>query len=198
MQITEIVTEKKGRLLVRTDEVGTFPVYRKEAAAYHIEEGAELTQEQWNQLCTEVLKKRVIKRAMYLLQKMNRTEEGLRQKLRESHYPEELIDEAVDYVKSFHYIDDFRYASAYIRYHQSEKSRLQLKMTLQKRGISPDVIEQALEEEYEDHEDQLIQDLLAKKNYDSEHMDRKEKYRIYQYLLRRGFSGSAVKRQMEL
>lgn len=198
MKITEIITEKKGKLLVHTDEVGIFPIYGKEAAVYHIEEGAELTHEQWERLCSEVLKKRVIRRALYLLQKMDRTEAGLRRKLRENHYPEQLIDVAVDYVKSYGYIDDLRYASAYIRCHQSEKSRLQLEMLLQKRGVSPDVIEQALEAEFTDNEEQLIQKLLMKKHYDSENMDQKEKYRIYQYILRRGFSGVEIKKQMGL
>lgn len=198
MQITDIITEKRGKLLVHTDEAGTFPIYRKEAAVYHIEEGAELTHEQWERLCSEVLKKRVIKRALYLLQKMDRTEAGLRRKLQENHYPEEVIDAAVDYLKSFGYIDDFRYASAYIRCHQSEKSRLQLEMLLQKRGVPSNVIEQALEEEYTDNEEQLIQKLLIKKHYDPEQMDQKEKYKIFQYILRRGFSGAQIKKQMEL
>ena len=33
-------------------------------------------------------------------------------------------------MKSYHYIDDFRYASTYIRYHQEMKSRQKLKMEL--------------------------------------------------------------------
>ncbi|MCD8365001.1 MAG: RecX family transcriptional regulator [Clostridiales bacterium] len=197
MKIVEITREKKGRLLIRTDEM-VFPLYEKEAAAWHLEEGRELEAETWKRLCREVLNKRVIRRAMYLLEQMDRTEHQLRRKLRENHYPEELIGAAVDYVKSYHYIDDLRYAKTYIRLHQSEKSRYQLKTALQQRGVSSEVLARALEEAYEDQEEELIEKLLSRKQYDPEHMDRKEKHRIYQYLLRKGFSNSQIMRQMDL
>jgi len=197
MRITEIKQEKKGKLLIRTDEM-VFPLYEKEVAAWHLTEGNELDAETWDRLCREVLQKRVIRRAMFLLEKMDRTEYQLRKKLRDNHYPEELVDVAVDYVKSYHYIDDLRYAENYIRFHQSDKSRLQLKAALQQRGVPADLAEQAMEEAYEDHEEEMIRKLLLRKQYDPEHMDREQKCRIYRYLLRKGFSNSQIMRQMDL
>lgn len=198
MRILEITKEKKGKILVHTDGVDCFPLYAKEADAWGVREGAELSDAKWQELCEEVLKKRVIRRAMYLLQQMDRTEAQLRRKLADGHYPEELIDAAVAYVESWHYIDDFRYACTYIRSRQSEKSRIQIKMALVQRGVPADLIDRALEEEYEDNEEELIARLLEKKHYDPEQMDRKEKYKIYQFLARKGFSISKIKRQMDL
>ena len=198
MQILEITKEKKGKILVHTDGVDCFPLYEKEADAWGIREGAELSRETWEELCSEILKKRVIRRAMFLLQQMDRTESQLRRKLAEGHYPEELIDEAVAYVESWHYIDDFRYACTYIRCHQAEKSRIQLKLALVKRGVPSELIDRAFEEEYADNEEELIAKLLEKKHYDPEQMDQKEKYKICQFLLRKGFSISKIKRQMDL
>ncbi len=198
MNITKIVPEKKGRLLIYTDKGGAFPLYKKEAALFQIEEGRDLSDEDWEKICGEILQKRVIRRAMYLLQQKDYTESQLSRKLKMGNYPQELIDTALEYVKSFHYIDDFRYACTYIRCHQEEKSRLQLTVSLQKRGVSRELIDRALEEEYESDEAALIRKLLQKKNYDADRMDQKEKFRIYQYLMRRGFSGSAVRSQMGL
>lgn len=198
MYITEITPWKKGRLLVHTDTVGTFPIYGKEIAAYQIEEGSFFADDDWERFCEEVLQKRVIRRAMYLLQKKDYTEAQLRKKLAEGYYPPALVDAALDYVKSFHYIDDLRYAGAYIRYHQSEKSRLQLRSALKSRGVSDELIEQAMAEDYENNEEFLIQKLLLKKRYDADSMDQKEKYKIYQYLMRKGFAGAAVRKQMGL
>ena len=198
MRILEITKEKKGKILVHTDGVDCFPLYAKEADAWGVREGAELSDAKWQELCEEVLKKRVIRRAMYRLQQMDRTEAQLRRKLADGHYPEELIDAAVAYVESWHYIDDFRYACTYIRSRQSEKSRIQIKMALVQRGVPADLIDRALEEEYEDNEEELIARLLEKKHYDPEQMDRKEKYKIYQFLARKGFSISKIKRQMDL
>lgn len=194
----EIVSEKKGRVTIFLDNGLSFPLYQKEAAGYHLEEGRELPVETWIRIRTEVLDKRAKKRAMYLLQKMDRTEHQLRQKLEENGYPQEIVECAVDYVKAYHYIDDFRYASAYIRYRQGQKSRLQLKAALQQKGISGEVIARALEEAYMEGEEGLIVKLLEKKHYDPENTDRKEKYKIYQYLMRRGFAGETVRHLMKM
>ncbi len=198
IHIFEIKKEKKGRLLVLTEEVGTFPVYEKEAAAFHLEEGTEISDDEWDRLCAEVLEKRIKSRALYLLEQMDRTEAQLRRKLAEGHYPDFLIDAAVDYVKSYHYIDDLRYASAYIRSHQEQKSRMELKNALITRGVPMDLIDQAFEETYEDREEEVIGRLLKKRQYDPDKTDEKEKQKIYQYLLRKGFSPSRVRRCMGL
>jgi len=136
------------------------------------------------------------KRAMRLLQMQDRTESKLRDKLKEDGYPESVIDLAVDYVTSFHYLDDRRYAATYIRYKQGQKSKLQLKMDLRKKGVSDGDIELALSEEYEDCDLDKIRHLLEKKHYDPENMDFKEKQRIMAYVLRRGFDMSDIKKCM--
>lgn len=196
MQIVEIVLGKKGKITVYLDNGLSFPLYQKEAAGYHLEKGKEISREQWIQIRTEILDRRAKKRAMYLLQKMDRTEYQLRQKLEENGYPREVVECAVDYVKDYHYIDDFRYASGYIRSRQGQKSRLQLKISLQQKGVPGEVIARALEEEYTDGEEGLILKLLEKKHYDPDTMEQKEKYKIYQYLMRKGFSGGMVRRLM--
>lgn len=198
MYISAIRREKGDRLLILTDEAGCFPLYEREAAEYRLEEDSVLSDAEWNRLCSEILKPRVIRRAMYLLQRMDRTEFQLRQRLSQDHYPDFLIDAAVEYVRAFHYIDDLRYASSYIRFHQSGKSRQQLRIALKKRGVPDLLIGQALEENYEDHEDELIRAFLEKNQYDPDRTEREQKYRIYRSLLRKGFQNSRIKRQMGL
>lgn len=198
MQITEIIRGKKGKLTIRMEGGLSFPLYEKEAAKYRLAEGKDLSDQEWNEICTEILEKRAKRRALYILQRMERTEYQLRQKLQENGYPEEIVQSAIEYVKSFHYVDDYRYACTYIRYHQSEKSRLQLKMKLYERGVASDLIEEALEEEYSGEEEQLIDRLLEKKHYDAETADQKERQKIYQYLMRRGFQSETIRRRMNL
>ncbi len=198
MRILEIKELKKGKLLVRADEVGTFPVYAKEAASYAIAEGAELSDDDWTRLCAEVLSKRVKSRALHLLEQRDYTEAQLRRKLKENQYPDSLIEEAVSYVASFHYIDDLRYAQNYVRFHQDGKSRMQIKNTLLSRGVSAERIEQALEECYEADEGEVIARLLFKRGYDPKTADQRERNRTFQYLCRKGFPASEVKRRMDL
>ncbi len=198
MEILEIKQEKASRYLVYTDEAAPFSLYEKELRQWGIAQGAVLSAGEWERLCREVLHKRAIRRAMYLLQQMDRTEAQLRQKLTQGHYPPASVEAALDYVKSYHYVDDLRYATSYIHLHQESKSRLQLVQTLKQRGVSAEIIEAALAEAYEADEAVQIQRLLTKKHYDPVAMDQKQKFKIYQYLQRKGFSNFNIKQQMDL
>ena len=108
---------------------------------------------------------------MHLLEKQDRTERQLYDKLKQNGYPESCIESAIAYVKSYHYIDDFRYASTYIRYHQEKKSRQKLKMELMAKGIGRDLVDAALEEEYVSDDQKKIAELLQKRHYSFEDAD---------------------------
>ena len=134
---------------------------------------------------------------MHLLEKMDRTEWQLRRKLLEGKYPQELVDRAVAYVKSYHYIDDDRYARTFIRLNQERRSILRMKMDLQARGIAEDMIEQAMEEENETSQEELIHRLLEKKMYHADTASFQEKQKICQFLQRKGFRSSEIMHVLE-
>ena len=137
------------------------------------------------------------KRALHLLERMDRTEHQLREKLRASEYPEEVIEEAIEYVKSFHYLDDERYAENFTRYKKEGMSRQQIKQKLLQKGISRDIIDNAIEEEYDTDESMHIRNLLLKKHFSYETSDEGEFRRVYSYLLRRGFRSSDILKEMK-
>ena len=58
---------------------------------------------------------------MQILEFKSRTEQELRQKLKAKDYSEEQIEDAVEYVKGFGYINDRRYAETYILNRQQDK-----------------------------------------------------------------------------
>ena len=140
---------------------------------------------------------RAKKRALHLLERMDRTEQQLREKLQASEYPEEVIEEAIAYVKSFHYIDDQRYAENYTRYSKERLSKSQIRQKLFLKGVAKDTIDTAIEEEYDADETVHIRKLLQKKHFDSSSKDEREFRRIYNYLLRRGFRSSDILREMK-
>ena len=75
---------------------------------------------------TEVLLKRAKLRAMHLLEDMDRTESALREKLRQGLYPSDVTEAAIEYVKSFGYLDDVRYAENFVRSRQNVKSKKEI------------------------------------------------------------------------
>lgn len=189
---------KKGRICVHFDNGTQFVLYRSEARAFRIEKEARLTEENYQKLLDEVVTKRAKKRAMYLLERMDRTESQLREKLKLGGYPEESIDAAIAYVKKFHYLDDYRYACTFVRYSQEKMSRQQMRMKLGQKGISRELIESALNEEYRADEQEQIFRLLQKRHFvEGTAADDKEFRRTYQYLIRRGFRSNDILKAMK-
>ena len=95
MQIMAVTPFDKRRSKVLISEDFAFVLYNGEIRRYHIEEGAELTEERYRQILDEVLRKRARERAIYLLKEKDRTEAELTKKLREGFYPEEVIREVL-------------------------------------------------------------------------------------------------------
>ena len=194
--VTEYESLGKGKLRIRFDNGAELSLYRSEAKQFKLAKDAAIDEELYQRLIDEVVSKRATKRAMHLLERMDRTEHQLREKLRDGGYPEECVDAAIAYVKRYHYIDDLRYACMYVRISQERLSKLQIKMKLMQKGIGRELIEQALEEEYEADELEQIYRILEKRNYVVGEADEKEYRRTYQYLMRRGFKSSEIIRAM--
>ena len=62
----------------------------------------------------EILEKRAKLKAMHLLERMDRTEAELYTKLKRDLYPEDIIEIAMRYVKSFGYLGDVGYAKRFV------------------------------------------------------------------------------------
>lgn len=188
----------KGRYRVAFDNGVSCILYRSEAAQLSIEVQCSLTEKDYDYLINEIVGKRAKKRAMHILEQMDRTEHQLREKLAKGEYPQECIDSAVEYVKKYRYLDDERFASSYVRYHQEKLSRQQLSVKLSQKGVSKDIIAEALEMEYEADDGEKIRNLLSKRHFDPDNTDRQENNKIYQYILRRGFKSSDILKEMRV
>ena len=188
----------KGRYRVAFDNGVSCVLYRSEAAQLSIEAQCSLTDENYDYLINEIVGKRAKKRAMHILEQMDRTEHQLREKLAKGEYPQECIDSAVEYVKKYRYLDDERFASSYVRYHQEKLSRQQLSVKLSQKGVGRDIIAEALEMEYEADDGEKIRNLLSKRHFDPDNTDRHENNKIYQYILRRGFKSSDILKEMRV
>lgn len=188
MTVTKLETVTKTKYKVFLDGQFAFVLYKGELARYHIKEGEHLEEEVRQKIWDEVIVKRARLRAMHLLEDMDRTESGLREKLRQGLYPEEAIEAAVQYVKSFHYIDDFRYAKQFIESRKSLKSRKEIYALLRGKGVAVDKIDLAFEECYESEgEKDAIRQIIRKKRINLSQADSAEIQRLYGYLSRKGF-----------
>lgn len=141
------------------------------------------------------------KKALQLLERMDRTESGLREKLAGSGFSPEAVQDALSYVKSFGYVDDERYAGNFVRMKGSMWGKNRIVNELYKRGISRDLACRAFEEacmEGEVNVEDTLLELIRRKCPNGP-SDEKEKRRLFGFLARRGFSpGEIFKALQEL
>ena len=200
MKITAIEELSKARSRVWIDGEFAFVLYKGELRLYRIREGEEISEETLKTIRQEVLPKRAKLRAMNLLKSREYTTKQLHDKLKQGGYPEDIITLALDYVASYHYTDDLRYAVSYMQSHETDKSRRRIEQDLMRKGIGKETLEKAWQtweaRGGEQDEQQMISELLEKRGYCPREADIREKQRLYGFLMRRGFSGEQVRKAL--
>ena len=190
----------RGRNAIYLNDEFAFVLYKGELASYDLEEGMTVDDALYDRIMEETVFPRARKRGMNLLKTMDRTEADVRRKLREGGYPEEACDNAIEYLRSYHYIDDDRYASEYVRCKSASMSRMQIRNRLMEKGVSKDVIERAFitydEENATDGDEaelELIRKLIAKRCPSGvEGLDYEGIQKLRAYLYKKGFSISMI------
>lgn len=198
MRVTRIEECSKSRVRIFLDEEFAFALYKGELRSFGVCEGEELDGESFRAITEEVLPRRAKLRVMNLLQRREYTVQQLRDKLRAGGYPDGAIEEAMAYVAGCRYTDDLRYAANFIRRHEGSRSRRRMEQDLLGRGIDRRTIERAWAEwEAEGrsrNEQEVIRALLAKKGYEPQGAEVKERQRMYRFLVREGFSGEQARK----
>ena len=137
------------------------------------------------------------KKAMSLLKYMDRTEWQLRDKLAAKGFSEEAVEGAVDYVKSFHYLDDYRYAVHFVELHYEQRSRQRMRQDLYQRHVPEEYIDLALESICE-NDDVALQEALRKITKGETEYSYEEKQTIAGKLYRKGFRLGDIKRVLDM
>jgi len=136
------------------------------------------------------------KKAMRLLEFMDRTEKQLRDKLKEGEFPPFAIEEAIAYVKSYHYLDDRRFAESYIRNRKDSKSSYQIRMELSEKGVSSELISELIDAEEWDSVS-VVASLFRKKYSNKDPKDPKSYEKAFRYFSARGFHYDEIKKGLE-
>ena len=143
--------------------------------------------------------KKILLYAAALCVRSEQCESDIRRKLRLRGLAEGESDRVVEYLYAHRYLDERRYARAFVR----TKSRLsgwgpwKIRQALSMRGIDRDVIADAMEEcEAADFDEKALQAARRKaRNLDLS--DRGHRTRIYRFLSARGYGGDTVARVMK-
>ncbi len=182
----------------------------RDVAFYSLEDGCEISDEQWRTIEKDCILNRGKKKALDLLLVRQRTEWELRRKLHLSEYTDTQVDTIVEYIKQFPYLDDVRYGVQYIYSAGHSKSRRELEQTLLQRGLTKEDIADAFvvyHREYEDRSEVGFEGVNVDKERERiaastfvrkrlagrDHLTAKEQQKLYAALARKGFSGEVIR-----
>ncbi|MFA9375209.1 MAG: regulatory protein RecX [Lachnotalea sp.] len=186
MLVTALEEYTKGRYKIYLDEQFAFVLYKGELRRFKMKIDSELTESEYEEIINDIILKRAKRRTLYLLKDMDRTEQQVRNKLKEGFYPEDIINYAIEYAKGYHYINDENYARRYVEYKRSTKSRMAIALDLRNKGITKEIIDQVYEES-NIIDDEAIVKLIKKKRVDVNEADKDQLRKLYMYLCRKGF-----------
>lgn len=191
MEITDIAPLDKKRRKVYIDGQYAFPLYMSELRKYNIEAGAVLEENVYDAICS-LLMRRVRERILYLIADYDRSEQNIRQKISMAGYRGSFVDDAIDSLKEYGYIDDLRFARYYAESMRDTKGRsaFAISRSLYEKGISRDVIDTVMGELDIDEDAQILK-ALSSKGYNEENIrqiDDKERQKLISSLMRKGFS----------
>lgn len=135
--------------------------------------------------------KKARRKAMLLLEHMDRTEKRLSDRLRQAGFSADVVEDAINYVRSYGYLNDRRYAENYISFRMSTKSRQKILQELSTKGIDRETAAVAWEsvaEIQEPDELEVLRTAVQKKCQPDTALGEKEMRRLQGYLLRHGFN----------
>lgn len=191
MEITDVAPLDKKRRKVYIDGQYAFPLYLSELRKYNIETGTTLEENVYDDICS-LLMRRVRERILYLIADYDRSEQNIRQKISMAGYRGSFVDDAIDSLKEYGYIDDLRFARYYAESMRDTKGRsaFAISRSLYEKGISRDVIDTVMGELDIDEEAQILK-ALSSKGYNEDNIrqiDDKERHKLISFLMRKGFS----------
>jgi regulatory protein len=135
--------------------------------------------------------------ALRLLGRRDYTAAELRQKLVDRETPPDDADALIEQLRTEGLVDDRRAAAAHVRTASGLKlrGRARIARELAARGIDGDVVDDALAAIAPESEAASIARILARRRLPPR-PSQTERQRIYQHLLRRGFSADAISKAL--
>ena len=195
MLLTKIEQIDQKRYRIYVEEEFIFLLYVTDIRKLKLEEQMDITPEELDKIYIDIVLRRAKMKAMLLLKSMDYSEKGLRDKLAKLYYPPKAINDALEYVIGYGYIDDERYARNYVRFKKDTQSRKQIEYTLQQKGVSKDYINIAFDEEYSNESNALVRAIIKKVGSLEriEELTADEKRKVGAYLYRKGFSSQEIR-----
>lgn len=133
--------------------------------------------------------------ALKLIEIRDRTEKELRTKMSEKGYDEETIENEISFLKEYGYINDSRYTERFIAdaINLKKWGKGRIRTELLRKGIDREILENMLENAFFEVDDDRLYVMMESRFRNCDLSSMKERTRIFNYYMRRGFSPDEIK-----
>ncbi len=182
---------KKGRFLLTMEDGSILRVTEEELIQFHLREGQELDDDTLAALKKSADASNIKAKAANMIAARPLSKKELQKRLMQKGGDAESAEAAVEWLEDLGAVNDAAYASSLVRHYSSRGyGKGRIREELHRRGVAKELWEEALEE-VPDSADAL--DALIQKKCRGDLSDPKERKRVCDALLRRGFSWGEVR-----
>ena len=196
MIVTDIRRIDDKRYCLYIDYEPYASVYSSDIRRLKLHAGEEVDGTAIEEFRKEYLFRRALNKAVNSIKFSDKCEYDIRKKLKDLYYDEEIINHTVEKLKSYGYIDDYRYACGYIRKNMRKKGRRVIEYELDGKHISRDIVEQALNETCEQDESEIIMAIIREKYSYTDLTDGRNK--VMAYLYSKGFDHRKINESIRI
>lgn|SRR5690554_4167498 len=182
-------------LSVFIDNAYSFSISEEDYLRLKLYEKTSISKKEIDEIKRNIALKSVKSSAIRLVTYKLLSEKELFLKLTAKGYDEDVVNMAIEELKSMGYLNDMIYAQKFVyeRIKLKPKSKKALSFELKSKGISEDIIETVLNDiDYD--EDVVIERLLRKRFRKYDLADSKITKKAYSFLMHRGFNFEDIKR----
>lgn len=197
MHIEAVLKDKKHCVRIISDDGAEQLLDRSAAEEYGICAGTELSDEMLAEIKEYSDYIRARERALWYLDRADRTERGLYRKLLEAGFPESSSAKAIARICELGLLDDRRFAeNLFERLSAQNVSPREISRRLYEKGVPREIIKEVAEKQPVDERAQIR--ALLEKKYRSDLLCEAGVKKVYSALVRRGFSFGAIRDMLRI
>ena len=197
IRISKIEVQKnhKDRVNIFVDDEYYTSMFLDTAVKYGIKKDIEIDEDDLKKYLIESEQNLAFNKAFKYMDTALKTSKQMREYLKKKGYDNLIIDNVIEKLKEYKYIDDRLFAESYVNTYKSKYGKAMLKNKLLQKGVSKEIAEEFLGD-FESNEEVI--DKLLRKKIGGKVLDNELKVKCVRFLASRGFSfdeiNSAIKK----
>lgn len=184
MKITKLEVQKndKNRVNLYVDDEFYSGIPAELVYLEHLKTGLEIDEKDLKKIIFENEKSKAMSRVTKYIGSSLKTQKQIRDYLRKKEYSDDTIEFVMSKLVEYNYIDDKKYAQAYVLTYGKKYGKLKLKSQLKVKGVSEEIIECVLEDNKVDSIESVASKYLKNKVMSYEVFQK-----LFRFLYSRGY-----------